>query len=1051
MLLGYTLGRKYQNSGHSLGPYRPHVRIEKETELHEHIKREHNVDVKLGGEKVKGSPWTPKSFDSRKLAVSNMPTSSISDKPVHFNIDASEAGSGNIEIRVNDGRVPCSVENCGNHKFLATFQPENGTGHTVELSFNGRPVQGSPWTIDMVNRQIVKLQGKNRINACKKAALLVLSGNQKLSQEDFNIKINGPNNEAILFNLTSESSGDTEINYTPITAGDYTINVTYAGTSVIGSPFVAKAYNISAITVTSLDDGFVNQPMFFTIDVGEAGEGQLQIMVNNGNIPNEVDPLEAGRYKIKFIPTDAGQQVVDIRFNDIDVPGSPLKCLAQDVTANILDLQALIPVQTENSFLVQTAPGLSSLSREVTVTAPSGENIPARLIQQSDGDYKVEWTPTHPGRHAVDVTFGGQQVQGSPFYIDVFDIHKIRVNNFYHGDVNDKAGFRIDCSQAGQGDQEIRVVSPSGRNVTFDLEESSPLDYNVVYTPTESGQHKVHISYSGMELNGSPFHQEILEGALPSATGDGLHKGEEDKPASFNIDSQGMNGEPMVQVDGPNSIAKCSIDPMTDGQFKVTYIPVEVGLYDVIVRWNGKDLHGSPFHPKIVDSRKVRVVGGWQHYMDSNERIHLVVGEEKEIPFDTSEAGPGHLRAEVKSPTSFLPVTVDDEVKGKSMVKFIPQEEGSHYIHLYWSDHPLVNSPYHGYATSGVADPSKVWLTGRGLKEAVVREEAEFTIDASQAGPGEPDVELTGVRAEIQVFTTPLGGGKFRCTYIPVIPGAYLLNISWNGRQLRGAPYKVNVIGASYPNRVVVNGEGLKGCLYGHNLDFRIDTRKAGAGELTAYCMGPSKVAHCELSDHHDGTYRLVVRPQEVGKHVLQIKYGGEHVQGSPFPLKVSAQPDASKVRVSGPGVEHGILANFQSQFIVETRGAGAGQLTVRIRGPKGAFQVEMYRESQKDRTILCRYYPSVTGLYIIHVRWSNMDVPGSPFHVQILDTQQELEQVLQEQTLNGGQLNTSLPSHRFSGQYSTGNHFQNGQSQQNIYQQNVNGSSGQYQWREEY
>ena len=57
---------------------------------------------------------------------------------------------------------------------------------------------------------------------------------------------------------------------------------------------------------------------------------------------------------------------------------------------------------------------------------------------------------------------------------------------------------------------------------------------------------------------------------------------------------------------------------------------------------------------------------------------------------------------------------------------------------------------------------------------------------------------------------------------------------------------------------------------------------------------------------------------------------------GSPFVIKVSAPPDASKVRVTGPGVEHGILARFQSKFIVETKGAGAGQLTVRVRGPKG-------------------------------------------------------------------------------------------------------------------
>lgn len=62
-------------------------------------------------------------------------------------------------------------------------------------------------------------------------------------------------------------------------------------------------------------------------------------------------------------------------------------------------------------------------------------------------------------------------------------------------------------------------------------------------------------------------------------------------------------------------------------------------------------------------------------------------------------------------------------------------------------------------------------------------------------------------------------------------------------------------------------------------------------------------------------------------------------------------------MKVYGPGIEHGVLATFQSRFICDTRGAGAGQLTVRVRGPKGAFRVEMQRESQKDRTILCKVW----------------------------------------------------------------------------------------------
>lgn len=51
-------------------------------------------------------------------------------------------------------------------------------------------------------------------------------------------------------------------------------------------------------------------------------------------------------------------------------------------------------------------------------------------------------------------------------------------------------------------------------------------------------------------------------------------------------------------------------------------------------------------------------------------------------------------------------------------------------------------------------------------------------------------------------------------------------------------------------------------------------------GELTAHCMGPHKVAYCELYDHRDGTFSLYLKPQEGGRHVLTIKYGGEHVPG---------------------------------------------------------------------------------------------------------------------------------------------------------------------------
>ncbi|XP_067614638.1 filamin-A-like [Eurosta solidaginis] len=102
------------------------------------------------------------------------------------------------------------------------------------------------------------------------------------------------------------------------------------------------------------------------------------------------------------------------------------------------------------------------------------------------------------------------------------------------------------------------------------------------------------------------------------------------------------------------------------------------------------------------------------------------------------------------------------------------------------------------------------------------------------------------------------------------------------------------------------------------------------------------------------------------------------------------------KVHAYSPGIEHGVLATFQSRFICDTRGAVAGQLTVHIRGPKGAFRVEMQRESQKDRTILCKYVPTEPGDYRFEVKWAGEFVPGSPFPEMIFDTEEELLRYLQ-------------------------------------------------------
>lgn len=57
-------------------------------------------------------------------------------------MDASQAGSGNLEIVVNGGHVNCNVQNLGGQCFKGSFVPEIVARHVVEMKFNKEIVRG---------------------------------------------------------------------------------------------------------------------------------------------------------------------------------------------------------------------------------------------------------------------------------------------------------------------------------------------------------------------------------------------------------------------------------------------------------------------------------------------------------------------------------------------------------------------------------------------------------------------------------------------------------------------------------------------------------------------------------------------------------------------------------------------------------------------------------------------------------------------------------------------------------------------------------------------
>lgn len=112
---------------------------------------------------------------------------------------------------------------------------------------------------------------------------------------------------------------------------------------------------------------------------------------------------------------------------------------------------------------------------------------------------------------------------------------------------------------------------------------------------------------------------------------------------------------------------------------------------------------------------------------------------------------------------------------------------------------------------------------------------------------------------------------------------------------------------------------------------------------------------------------------------------------------KDTTNGSASRVIVSGVGLNHGIITEYDGKFSVETTAAGSGNLDVKIFGPKGRFKVDTFREHDWDRILSCRYYPNETGIYVINVMWDGTAVPGSPFKVCIAESEKMLKKMKKE------------------------------------------------------
>lgn len=737
-------------------------------------------------------------------------------------------------------------------------------------------------------------------------------------------------------------------------------------------------------------------------------EKNLKRELLNVNITGPSEPLltdTAWREKhveCKFVPKEAGEYQVNITYNHKKLVGCPLIFnVKQDLSTVrfVTPANSRCRVGSHNTVQVDSADKIVG-QLTVEIHSPTGD-IKDLECQDEEGIYKTTFQPRYVGEWTIHGYLDGEEISNSPVVFVAHDPQKAWLSGPSRGVAGEHARFQVNCSEAGEGTvtADVRHVGKA-LSCEVNADEEEPNLYQVLFKPIESGTYFVYVKFNGQEIAGSPKSIDVVDPGQITVLGEGIVRGLRGKECKFQVNSGDIGGNISVAVDRNGMAIDTSWRETSSTTLEFSYIPERAGVYRIKVMWNEREISGSPFHAKITDRSRVSLMDDLTDQMDENGHLALVCNIETTLHYDISDAGPGSFNAEVLSPSGKLKVDIRKPESDQIEVAFTAKEEGDHYIHLYWSDIPLDSSPILAYCPGPIlpVDYTKVILTGSGLREARATVPAVFMINGKKAGPGVPKVIAKGVKADPPLEIKPLRYDRYQCSYTAPFPGAYLLYVYWSDKLIGGTPYKVTATMKGAGNKVKVTGPGLKGGFVGQDLRVLVDTQAAGNGELSATCQGQVHTTRCDLIDQRNGNYLIRIFPTEAAYHILTIQYDHEHVPGSPFKIPVGEPPDPRKVHVYGPGIEDGILHSYQSRFLVETAGAGAGQLAVRIRGPKGAFKVDMEREQHNDRTILCQYDPQEPGEYVVSIKWSGHNVRGSPFRVHIFENKEELIRFIQSE-----------------------------------------------------
>uniref|UniRef100_A0A8C2XIC5 Uncharacterized protein n=1 Tax=Cyclopterus lumpus TaxID=8103 RepID=A0A8C2XIC5_CYCLU len=768
----------------------------------------HEMDIKYDGNHIPGSPLQF-FVDAVNSGVVTAYGSGLSfgmvNKAATFTVVTKNAGEGGLSLAVegpSKAEITCKDNKDGT--CTVSYLPTAPGDYNIIVKFDNKHISGSPFTAKITGDDTITRTSQLNVGTAADVSLKIAETD--LSSLTASIRAPSGNEEpCLLKRLPNRHLG---ISFTPKEVGEHEVSVRKNGVHVANSPFkimVGQSEIGEASRVKAFGKGLTEAHTLvmaeFFVDTRNAGYGGLALSIEG---PSKVDinceDVEDGTCRVTYCPTEPGSYIVNIKFAEKHIPGSPFTVkvtgegrMKESITRK-RQASSIASVGSTCGLNLKIPVESGSQAMTAQVTSPSGKTVDADIVDGGSSTYSVRFIPQEMGPHTVNVKYREQHVPGSPFQFTVGPMgeggsHKVRAGGpgLERGVAAAPSEFSIWTREAGAGGLSIAVEGPSKAEISF--EDRKDGSCGVSYIVKEPGDYEVSIKFNNEHVPDSPFIVPIatLSDEARRLTVTSLQVGSHTHshtvltkaktstffilPFNIRVGDPGLAGDPgmvtahgpglqggttgrcassefvvntcnagsatlSVNIDGPSKV-KMDCRECPEG-YKINYTPMAPGNYLITIKYGGQQhIVGSPFKAKITGAR---LSGGHSLHETSSVLVETVT--------KTSKVGGAYSSSSSSSTTS----------------------------------------------TKLTSDASMVVCLGTGLSKAAVGQKNNFTVDCSKAGTNMLMVGVHGPHTPCdEVYVKHMGNKLYNVTYTVKDKGNYTVIVKWGDDNIPGSPYKVVV------------------------------------------------------------------------------------------------------------------------------------------------------------------------------------------------------------------------------------------------------------------